>query len=557
MRDWNLPRPLVRWLDAFPPDSVEARALRDEVLHHLEGLEARSWALHPLLAGFPDCPDLWTTFAKALHDYRQAISAAQPQSAEVLDAAVALEESVLALRELLAELPRITGHGALDEIFALGMSLARGAAVPSDALLSRLVAGRDVVVRLRSQAALFARAFPAEEEVARHLGDALDALEEGLGGAFVYLADEQDGDLLEQAMRTLASGGSAAMAALVVMKEVSEAEHRFSEDPVLEELFRAVEATDSERVEVGLIALDEEQERLGREIASLAATFGPAAWRERHVPRLQDLWKALEASRERLHLAQAEGRLEHAALEAYQSLAVDLDEAEHQAAESLPTRASLPDAAHLLGLLELMGAVYEERAPFSLLEAELAGLAAAYRQYLEHLEKIYEAGSGQPELEGLLVAAEELGEGLALLDRALAQRDASLFPAVWEALAEPAGELQRLAASRELDGLAIEPETELPPFFAQLRELWNNRLSRRLAGGDFMQALARARREIAEMERTVTLASRQDAAAAAPLAKVLSELSGLCGSAFTEPCFGDLARIERLGTEWQRLSAGV
>jgi hypothetical protein len=236
-------------------------------------------------------------------------------------------------------------------------------------------------------------------------------------------------------------------------------------------------------------------------------------------------------------------------LESFQSLGIDLDEAEHEAAESLPHRASLPDVAHLVGLIELMGAVYEERAPFSLLREELTRRLVAYRHYQEHLEKVYEGQSDHPDLESLLVAAEELGESLSLLDRALAGRDASRFPAVWESIAGPAQELHRLASGSALDELTPAPETALPPFFAELRQLWSDRLARRLSGGEFVQALTRAHREIQKLER-FALATPE----AAGLSRLLAELSSLTGGAFTEPDFADLERIEKLGQDWSRLA---
>lgn len=430
MRDWNLPRPLVRWLDALSQNDPTADSYLDPVFLHLEGLEVRSQALRPLLAGFPDSAELWSAYGEALEAYRAALTALPSDPDTVLDTAVALEESVLSLRALAAELPRITGNGAIDEIFAVGMSMARGGEVEPDALLSRLVAGRDVVLRLQSQRSLFVRAFPEEEEIARHLGDAVEALEEGLGGAFLYLAEEQDGDLLEQAMRTLASGGSAAMAALAAMREVSEEHHLFSEDPVLEELFRAVEAGDAARIEVGLIALDDAHALLEGELEGLFATFAPQSWRTRYLAPLRQQWTALEAEREALHQAAAGSALSRERLQAFQALAGELDELEREAVETMPGRANLPNVAHLVGPIVLMGAVFEQRAPFLLLERELHRLSASYRDYQEHLERVYQGQAAEDHraLEHLLQAAEELGDGLALLETAVGTRDREALP---------------------------------------------------------------------------------------------------------------------------------
>jgi hypothetical protein len=484
--------------------------------------------------------------------------AAQPVRQDILNSAVALEEAVLALRALAAELPRITGNGVLDELFAVGMSVARGAEVEADALLSRLVAGREAVLRLKSQGALFARGFPEEEEMARHLSDSVEALEEGLGGAFFYLAEEQDADMLKQAMCTLASGGTAAVAALAAMKEVSWADHRFSEDPVLEELFRAVEAADDERVEVALIALDDAHEVMGTELASLLGTFAPEGWRARHVSALREHWGRLTAARESLHQAHQQANLSVEQLLAFQYLANHFDELENEAAESLPTRAGLPEVAHLVGLVELMGAVFEERAPLALLEDELTRMVASYREYQEQLEKVYEGrnlSGDNPELERLLEVSEQLGEGLTLLETALEARNVTLFPEIWEILEEPARELHGLAASQQLEGFSAQPDAPLPPFFAELRTLWRDRLSRRLGAGEFMHALAKANKEIDGLAIQLRGGVREGSQEAEALDKLIAELTTLCRRALTGPQDADLETIEDLGQEWERRSA--
>lgn len=554
MRDWNLPRPLVRWLDALSVGNDGAPGLRSEVLEHLEGVEHRAWALRPLLSAFPESGELWTAYGKALAGYRSAVSADKPDRDAVLDSAVALEEAVLALRGLAAELPRVTGHGALDEIFAVGMSLARGASVEPDALLSRLVAGREAVLRLQSQGALFARAFPKEEEIARHLSDSLEALEEGLGGAFLYLAEEQDADMLEQAMRTLASGGISAVAALTAMREVSESDHQYSEDPVLEELFRAVEAADSQRIEVALIAIDDAQASTGAELTAMLDSFAPESWRSRHVESLRRQWSLLESEREALHEAYAGGVLNHGMLQVYQNLGIEFDEMENAAAESMPTRASLPDVGHLVSLVEAMGAVFEERAPLSLLSDELNRLISSYRDYQEHLERVYEGATADQnsELEQLLESAEELGEGLSLLEAALETRDVAVFPRVWDALAQPARTLHRLAINQKLEGFTAEPDVALPPFFDELRQLWRDRLARRLGAGEFMQALARADKEVDGLSQQVRAGVKEGSLRATDLDPVVAELRSLCRRALTGPEADDVETIEELGQEWAR-----
>jgi hypothetical protein len=555
MRDWNLPRPLVRWLDALYQDGQPADSLYAEVLRHTEELESRSQALRPLLAGFTESTELWETYQNAMASYRAALEGEPPQPEVVLSAVVALEEAVLALRELAAELPRVTGHGVLDEIFAVGMSLAHGAELEPEALLHRLVGGRETVLRLQSQRALFARTFPQEEEIVGHLDDAVEALEEALGGAFLYLAEEPDRHILEQAMRTLASGGMAAMAALAAIREVSEADHRFSEDPVLEELFRAVEAGDPERVEVALVDLDASHATLEQELEGLFSTFAPQSWRERHLEPLQRHWIALEQQRVELHQAAAESRLSLAQLEAFQNLASQLDELENEAAESLPGRASLPDVAHLVSLVELMGAVFEERAPLVLLEEEFERLVASYRDYQAHLERVYEGQVDQehPDLEELVQAAEELGEALSMLETAMEERDVGAFPAVWDALAEPAAQLHRLAHSASLEGFTAPPEVPLPLFFAELRELWRDRLARRLGPGEYMQALRRAEQKLQQLAGQVKQGAETGPPEVASFKQLVGQLASLLGRGMAGPDYDDLETIEALGLQWQQL----
>lgn len=543
MRDWNLPRGLVRWLDALETRPLEAEGLRPPVDEHLAELMARAESLRPLLAGFSASPELWSLFDDALRKYQAGLEEEPPNPRELLDRAVALEESILALKDLAAQLPRLTGHGVLDEIFIVGMNLARGGKVESQALLQRLVAGRAVVLGLRSQAALFEAAFPDEVELITHLRDALEALEEGLGGAFLYLAEEPDRDLLEQAMRTLVSGGTAAVAALAAMTEVNEGAHHFSEDPVLEDLFRAVDAQDPARIEVCLTALDSAHAELAEEFESLLATFTPSGWRESELSKLELAWRALESAREELHQWAGRSELTMARLEAFQAQAVDYDELTNEMVESLPTRSSLPDVANFAALIEGMAAVYEERAPFFLLSEELARLAETYRDFLQHMERVYEAETDQPRqeaLDRLLCAAEEIGEALSLLEEALRQQDRELFPQVWQSLLGPCHELYQLSKTAELESLRAEPEAPLSPLFEQLRSLFRDRLAHRVSALEYRQELGRASGEIEKLLQQSGL----------PQEEVWVELAALCRRSLAEPDSADLALIESLGRRW-------
>ncbi len=550
MRDWNLPRGLVRWLDALERRPLEAGGSRSAVDEHLAELVARAESLRPLLAGFADSQELWSIFDDALRQYQVGLEEAPHDPRQILDRAVALEESILSLKDLAAQLPRLTGHGVLDEIFIVGMNLARGGQVESQALLQRLVAGRAVVLGLRSQAALFEAAFPDEVELTTHLRDALEALEEGLGGAFVYLAEEPDPDLLEQAMRTLVSGGTAAVAALAAMTEVSEGAHHFSEDPVLEDLFRAVDAQDSERIEVCLTALDSAHAELAEEFESLLSTFAPSGWRESELSKLEMAWRALESAREELHQSAGQSCLTMDRMEAFQTQAVDYDELTNEIVESLPTRESLPDVANFAALIEGMAAVYEERAPFFLLTDELARLADTYRDFLQHMERVYEAETDQPRqeaLDRLLCAAEEIGEALTLLDEALGQQDRELFPQVWQSLLGPCHELHQLSKTSELESLRAEPEVALSPLFEQLRSLFRDRLAQRISPMEYRQELGRASGEIEKLLQRSDV-PREGAVEARDT--VWLELAALCRRSLAAPDPVDLALIESLGQRW-------
>jgi hypothetical protein len=140
-----------------------------------------------------------------------------------------------------------------------------------------------------------------------------------------------------------------------------------------------------------------------------------------------------------------------------------------------------------------------------------------------------------------------------MLETAMEERDVGAFPAVWDALAEPAAQLHRLAHSASLEGFTAPPEVPLPLFFAELRELWRDRLARRLGPGEYMQALRRAEQKLQQLAGQVKQGAETGPPEVASFKQLVGQLASLLGRGMAGPDYDDLETIEALGLQWQQL----
>lgn len=549
MRDWQLPRVLVRYLQALHEADPGARGRLVPVQEHLDGLSHRLYRLVQVARSHEQADELSQAAAESVQTYARLLEQERPDLEAIIGAASRVQAVAQTLRDFVQELPRVTGSGPLDELFHLGSHLLEGKEVPQDALMAAVVGGRQVIGALERRQAAFSSRFPGEPEIVRHLEESLQYLRQGLGGVYLFLLEEASASELGVALKALVRGGNGAVSGMAAMDQVVSDNQQYSKDPVLEALFQAFHQ--GQDLEPALMALEDAQEALSQEIAGLERTFAPHNWRTHHLGQLHQTFKRMEGARDALIAAFESDsvKLEH--LQAFQNEAIEFDRAEEEARNSLPTREQLPNVANLVGLIELMGAVFEERAPLFLLAPEVRDVNESFRDYGRHLERLYQAQKdATEEFDDLLCAVEDMGEALALVERGLTEKDPSVFPQAYEWLLSPLQVMDRYTQQFSGQAGSVVARETLPPFFEELKVLFEDRAHGMTSEAEFQRALAAAENKTTGLMAQLKAPLEAGSAEARALGEQASQLAQLFQRARTSVGPGEIREIERLGQAW-------
>ena len=542
MQEWKLPRALVHYCEALADGDPEAGELLSPVLEHAKELEHRIGKLCCLLLA-DDSEDAIQSWTEALSVYADALQG--DDLGLILESSYCVQDIAESITKRASSLPRMTGSGPLDELFLLGSALVDGQAVPEPVFMGALVGAREVISDLERRSQSFYKRYPQEEAIREQLEPSLETLREGLGGAFLFAVGEIPTEGLKQALSVLVRGGNSAVACLAAMEAVEKQRASFSSDPVLEEMYQAWKAGDQERLEVVSHALEALQLELADEVEGLFLTFAPRSWRDHHLTALNQTLEQMERAREELFVQPTEERFHQ-----FRDFAVAHDKALESARDSRPDRSSLPDVSHFVGLLELMGAVFEERAPFYLLEDQLQQLLDSFREYSRHLERLYNnQESGLHKVESLVAAVEDLGEALSLANKAVEERAPELFCEVWDLLVEPLRALDDYVNQAETRGLGMEAQLPLPPYFAELRLLLQDYLRGLIDEEEFDHSLKQAEQRAEAFLNAIPRDETESELSSAP--SVLGELRQLFTRVRHNTGPAEVAWVERLGQRWE------
>ena len=272
------------------------------------------------------------------------------------------------------------GDSALNELFTLILSVAEEGEYDPEFLQTRLLPARESILRMEKRAALFSIRHPDEVELESAMETALEQLKEALGAVFLCLTGEEDLAVMGEAAQWIAQGGATAVACLKAMDSVAEAQPEGSADSVLETLFPAVKAQDSAMIEAALSALNESRQTGLGEVRALERIFAPHSWREEHLKPMLDILEEMERCGDSLSEMFGDGSVTVEQVAGFYSLAVRFDELVKDAQGHRPSLQSLPGVGRLRELMMLLGAVYERRAPISVLKEELEELIAGTKE---------------------------------------------------------------------------------------------------------------------------------------------------------------------------------
>lgn len=541
-----LPRGLVALLNLQFTGSAVPDEARRAALAELAELESSFVSSFPLLDGL-DQEGRRAALLEALGRVKLCLAAGTLETLEP----TALEFAAAAhrLRELEKRLPALTDDRLFNEVLILGANLVHGRTEDRRALTRRVPALFAMVRDFENALERFRRSRPGLEFPGH---EALQGLKMATGGLVAYLEEGRLDDL-RGALKLLETSGREAAACLEFMRKVEFEHVRFSEEPVLERLYRLLETGPAEEIPQARAAVLDHHERTVRTGRALLDRLLGQAARERLVAPF---------ARALARLGDASGSLEsREGLTEYRDAAVEHYECRRALLEAFEQRPDLSGSAHFSELVAMMDLVHQGRLPVRQLVQKVEQLAGLQQEY-RHRLALLASNDAAP----VVALLDEQAQALATVAAATTSGDRELLGRAYDQLAAPTRQLIALNQSAREEGLDAydveEPvaQTGLSQRFAWVCALVEEYCAGRVPGARALEMIAPYCHSVDELEAALLEA---DDPGEVRLRETVTELTQVLGSvvtAFQDGSAIDAARLATslkwLESEMDRLQAG-